>query len=266
MHPFLAGLSPTLLIAHRGGAGLAPENTMAAFEMAVDRFCADMLELDVHVTRDGEPVVAHDAAVDRCTDGQGAIADLTMAEVERLDAGYRFTSDGVTYPYRGLGLRIPRLSQVLGRFGVRLNIELKPTAPGPEALLAAEIRRAGAAGRTCVGSADDQTGVRLLRALPEACHFYPREALSAVYAAVQVGAAPADSPYLVLDIPLYLGGVRLLGEPLLRWARGAGRWINVWTVDDQAEMRRLVAEGVGGIMTDRPDRLREVLAEVVSAS
>src|SRR4051812_16548947 len=92
--PFFRRLSPTLLIAHRGGAGLAPENTQPAFEAALARYRADMLELDVHLTLDGELVVSHDATVERCTDGSGVIAGMRMAELERLDAGYRFTRDG----------------------------------------------------------------------------------------------------------------------------------------------------------------------------
>ena len=260
-HPFLAGLEPTLLIAHRGGAALAPENTLPAFDMAVERYRADMIELDVHVTRDGEIVVAHDPDLSRCTDGEGPIAEHTLSQLEGLDAGYRFSRDGVTHPYRGLGLRIPRLTEVLARFGVRMNIDVKPPVPGLEALLSAELRRAGVVDRVCVGSAVDETAVRLVRALPEACHFYPTEALTAAFRAVHAGSppAPADSPYLVLDMPLYQGDARLLSGPLLDWARATGRWINVWTVDETAEMHRLVDERVGGIMTDRPDRLRLVL-------
>lgn len=238
---------------------------MAAFRAAVEQYATDMIELDVHATRDGEIVVAHDETLERCTDGEGPIAERSFAEIERLDAGYRFTPDGVTFPFRGLGLRIPRLSEVLARFAVRLNVEIKPRTPGPEALLAEILRRAGAVERVCVGSADDEVAARMVAALPEACHFYPTRALTEVHHAIGSGVASGDSPFLVLDMPLVLGDVRLLDERLMAWARGAGRWINVWTIDDADEMRRLVAQGVGGIMTDRPDRLREVLGAVSSA-
>src|SRR5689334_5224836 len=111
MHPYLRGLRPTLHIAHRGGSALAPENTLAAFARAVDEFHTDVLELDVHATRDGELVVAHDPDVARCTDGEGAIAERTYAELAALDAGYRFTRDsGATFPFRGRNVRIPRLA------------------------------------------------------------------------------------------------------------------------------------------------------------
>ena len=114
-HPFLENIRPTLHISHRGGAALAPENTMEAFESAVSRHGTQMLELDVHVTRDGVVVVAHDETVDRCTEGTGAIASMGWEEVARLDAGHRFTVDGGrTFPYRGKDVRIPRLAIVGG--------------------------------------------------------------------------------------------------------------------------------------------------------
>jgi glycerophosphoryl diester phosphodiesterase len=261
VHPFLRGLWPTLHIAHRGGAALAPENTVAAFRRAVDEFATDMIELDVHVTRDGEVVVAHDDTLDRCTDGEGRLAERSFAELLALDAGYRFTADGRTYPYRGVGLRIPRLADVLAEFGGRLNVELKPTGPGLERPLAEILRRAGALDRACVGSADDETAERIVAALPDACHFYPKHALVETHRAVHAGELPPDPAYRILDMPLYMGESRLLSGRLMEWARAAGRWINVWTVDEAAEMRRLIGEGVGGIMTDRPDVLRAVLAQ-----
>ncbi|HZG41378.1 MAG TPA: glycerophosphodiester phosphodiesterase family protein, partial [Longimicrobium sp.] len=105
---FLRGLRPTLHISHRGGAALAPENTLDAFRLAVERYRTDMLELDVHLTRDGEWVVAHDDTLERCTDGTGPLAALTLAELRRLDAGFGFSPDeGRTFPFRGRGARIP---------------------------------------------------------------------------------------------------------------------------------------------------------------
>jgi glycerophosphoryl diester phosphodiesterase len=261
-HPFFTGLVPTLHISHRGGALLAPENTLAAFRLAVERYRTDMLELDVHLTKDGEVVVAHDSTLERCTDGAGPLAELTLAELRKLDAGYRFTPDGGrTYPFRGQGVRVPTLREVLQAFpGLRLNIEAKPDVPGVEQALREVLREEGALLRVCVGSEQDALGGRLVEAMPEVCHFYPRDALAAFILAVRTGeAVPEEQRYTVLDMPLYFGEVRLVDEVLLREAAARGRWINVWTVDDPEEMKRLAAEGVGGIMTDRPDLLREVL-------
>ena len=260
-HPFFDGLRPTLHIAHRGGSLVAPENTLVAFRRAVHEFATDMLEIDVHATHDGVIVVAHDDTVDRCTNGEGPIASKTWAELEQLDAGYRFTSLGSTEtPYRGLGVRVPTLASVLREFpGLRFNIELKGTAPGLEHLLAEVVRKAGVA-RVCVGSEDDGTGRRVVEAMPECCHFYPREALTKVVMALKMGMAADDSePFTVLDMPLEYGGVRLVDRELVDRAGAMGRWVNVWTIDDRDEMGRLIEAGVGGIMTDRPDLLREEL-------
>ena len=262
MHPCLAGLHPTLHIAHRGGAALAPENTMVAFRSAVAVHRTDMLELDVHATRDGEVVVAHDPRLERCTDGTGAIAERTWAELATLDAGWAFSPDaGVTHPFRGTGVRIPRLAEVLDAWPrLRLNVELKAAEAGAEERLAAVVRSAAAEHRVCIGSEHAELAERLVRALPEACHFFPGRALvgAVLHLRGQLAEAPAG-PFEVLDMPLWLGDDRLVDRALLDRAAARGWWVNVWTIDDAAEMEQLVADGVGGIMTDRPDVLRAVL-------
>jgi len=263
-HPFFRGLRPTLHISHRGGAALAPENTLAAFEAAVERWGTDMLELDLQRTRDGELVVCHDETVDRCTDGTGRVDEHDLAALRALDAGYRFSPDGgATFPFRGQGVRIPTFREVLRRWPkLRLNVELKVDAPGAAEALVALLREEGAVERVCIGSELDAVGLRLADLLPEGCHFYPRHLLTRAVTALRLGGEPpADERFLVLDMPLHYGGVRLVDAAFVEAARRFGRWVNVWTVDDEAEMRRLVRDGAGGIMTDRPDRLRRVLGE-----
>jgi len=264
-HAFLAGLLPTLHISHRGGAALAPENTLAAFEQAVSRYATQMLELDVHLTRDGELVVSHDPTVERCTDGAGAIAAMNVSELRKLDAGCRFSPDaGRTFPFRGRGIRIPTLVDVLRAFpSMRMNIDLKASTRGIEAVFAGVVRREGAAERICCGSELDESAARLATALPDCCLFYPRDALAAFVISVKSGQAPSlDERYTVLDMPLSFGEVRLVDEELVRVANETGRWINVWTIDDPVEMKTLIAQRVGGIMTDRPDLLRAALDSV----
>jgi glycerophosphoryl diester phosphodiesterase len=261
-HPFLEGLRPTLHIAHRGGALLAPENTLVAFRAALERWRTDMLELDVHASGDGELVVSHDPTLQRCTDGEGRIADHTLTELQRLDAGFQFSPDGGrTFPFRGQGVRLPTFREVLRAFpGIRLNVEVKAEAPGIEAAVASLLRAEGAVNRVCLGSELDPLGERLVDAAPEVCAFYPRDALTALVLAIKSGSEPPDDPrYQVLDMPLDYGEVRLVDAPFLEATTWLDRWVNVWTVDDVESMRALVAIGVGGIMTDRPDLLREVL-------
>ncbi len=243
---------------------LAPENTLAAFEIAIGKYNVDMLELDVHQTRDGVIVVAHDPTIDRCTNGSGAIADLTFAHLAEWDAGCRFSPDGgATFPFRSKGIRIPSLEQVFRAFPDALfNIEVKAQTRGIANRFAAVIRREKMAGRVCCGSESDELAAELARVLPECCHFYPRQALTDVVLAIREGRPPpVDERYLVIELPLEYQGVRLIDAQLLDTAERIGRWVNVWTVDDPGEMRQLIREGVGGIMTDRPDLLRQALRE-----
>src|SRR5215208_4358914 len=122
-----------LNLAHRGASALAPENTFEAFRLAVEDG-AGGLELDVHMTRDGHIVVIHDATVDRTTNGSGAVSEMTLDELRRLDAGYNFSPDGgPTRPYRGRGIRVPTFGEVLEEFPrVAVNIEIKLGSPGIE--------------------------------------------------------------------------------------------------------------------------------------
>lgn len=262
MHPYLEGLRPPLHIAHRGGAGLYPENTLHAFEQAVRVHGTDLLELDVHATKDGEVVVAHDPTLERCTDGAGAIADHTWAELQQLDAAWHFTPVGASgTPLRGRGIGLPRFIDVFRAFpGLRLNVELKDErALEPlAALLAKEDWRA----RLCLGSEFDALGARVAAAFPEACCFFPRDALAAFVLGAKGGEVVDDERYLVLDMPYRWEDVTLFDAELAKVAAAHGKWVNVWTVDEEADMRRAIADGVGGVMTDRPDLLRTVIDEL----
>jgi glycerophosphoryl diester phosphodiesterase len=268
LHPFLRGLVPTVHISHRGGAAIAPENTIAAFALAVREHHTQMLEIDLQLTSDGILVVSHDPTVDRCTDGSGEIASMTLAQLQQLDAGYRFSrDDNHTFPFRGRGVQLPSLSEALRAFpGMRWNIELKSSTTGIEQAFAEVVRQENASDRVCCGSEIGEVAARIWTALPEACHFYPGNALTAFILAVRSARTPPlDERFTVLDMPPEYLGVRLIDAALIEAARATGRWINVWTVDDETEMRRLVGEGVGGIMTDRPDLLRQVLDEAAVA-
>lgn len=252
-HPFFAGLEPTLHISHRGGSALAPENTLAAFRMAVEKHRTDILELDVHLTRDEHVVVAHDPTVDRCTDGHGAISQMSLSEVQALDAGAHFPQ------FRGE--RIPTFEQVLRAFPrTRINVELKAHTDALTARFVELVRREDAAGRICCGSEDEAHARKLVEALPQACHFFPRDPLAEWVMSVKGGEpAPRMDDYTHLAMPDEFQGMPLVDEALVRAARDAGKWLSVWTINDEASMRRLAALKVGGIMTDRPDLLRGVL-------
>ncbi|HET9155320.1 MAG TPA: glycerophosphodiester phosphodiesterase family protein, partial [Myxococcaceae bacterium] len=157
--------------------------------------------------------------------------------------------------------RIPTFREVLRAFpDSRLNVEVKAEAPGIESAVASLLRSEGATRRVCLGSELDPLAERLAAAAPEVCAFYPRDALTQLVLAIKSAEDPPDDPrFHVLDMPLDYGEVRLVDGPFLEATTRLGRWVNVWTIDDPETMRTLVALGVGGIMTDRPDLLREVL-------
>ncbi|TVP42349.1 MAG: glycerophosphodiester phosphodiesterase, partial [Gemmatimonadales bacterium] len=153
-HPYLAGAP--LLFAHRGGAGLAPENTLAAFRSAVESWGADIVETDVHLSRDGELVVIHDDTVDRTTDGAGAVADLTWAELRDLDAGFRFVDPEGRASFRGEGVRIPRFEEILDALPLtRFNVDAK--APAAARPLVELLHRRGEEHRVLVASEFEAT-------------------------------------------------------------------------------------------------------------
>lgn len=124
-------------IAHRGGAGLSPENTIYAFSRAVNTFGADVIEMDVWSSRDGHLVVFHDRIVDRTTNGSGKITSMPLSEIKRLDAAFNFTTDGgLTYPMRGRGITVPTLREVFEALpGVRMNIEIQQVWPPVEKMV-----------------------------------------------------------------------------------------------------------------------------------
>jgi glycerophosphoryl diester phosphodiesterase len=260
--PYLAHDEP-LFFAHRGGSKLAPENTVAAFEQGV-AFGADALELDIQTTREGELVVIHDTTLDRTTNGTGPVANLSLDEVRRLDAGYRFTPDGgKTYPFRGRGIEVPTLREVFERFPqVRANIDLKESTPAREERLWALIQELGAEERVLVASGElHESIVRFRRmsggrvatsaSVPEVRTFVLASA-----ARLTRGLRPA---YDALQVPPAYRGVRIVTRRNVAVAHRLGLQVHVWTIDTREEMEALLRLGVDGLMSDRPDVLAQVL-------
>jgi glycerophosphoryl diester phosphodiesterase len=247
---FDAQKCPVEVIAHRGGAALRPENTLAAFEHAA-ALGADVLEMDLRVTADGEIVVLHDATLDRTTDGSGRVDSMTLEAVRRLDAGYRFAGEG-GFPFRGQGIRVPTLEEVLERLpGMRMVLEMKQfTAPQAEKLCAL-VRRTGMAEKVLVASMPEAPLAAFRAACPEVAT--SMNASEARYFLVVTSAYTPAAP--ALQIPDRLGQTVLATPELAATARRRNLKLHVWTVNDERRMRELIEIGVDGIITDRPDRL-----------
>ena len=258
-HPFLGERTP-VAIAHRGGSEEAPENTLEAFGAAV-ALGYRYLETDAHVSRDGVVVAFHDPRLDGSTDRQGEIAKLTIAEIEAADAGWVFSPDGGrSFPYRGRGVRIPRLEELLLRWPqARVNID--PKHDGSVEPLVALIDRLGAWERVCVGSFSDRR-LRRVRALSrsQACTSMGPRAVAVARALSLAGRLPRQGAECI-QVPIRAGGIRIVSGQFLRAAHRAGVPVHVWTVNERSTMHDLLDLGVDGIMTDRPRVLRDVFIE-----
>lgn len=257
-HPYFAGRP--LLIAHRGGARLAPENTLAAFRQAVETWEADILETDVQPTKDGRLAVIHDETVDRTTDGSGPVRSMTSGELAQLDAGYHFVDPEGNHSWRGRGARIPMFGELLEAFPhVRINVDAK--VPGLGALLVDVIRRHGAEHRVLVAAEEEshRKGARGYSgpwgaSRPQIRRFYVAQRLGFLG---RFYTPRADA----LQVPDVWEGRQVVSPRFVREAHRRNIPVHPWTIDEVADMRRLLSWGVDGVQTDRPDRLARVLVE-----
>jgi glycerophosphoryl diester phosphodiesterase len=241
-----------LVFAHRGGSGLAPENTIVAFDNGL-ALGADGLELDVHLSRDGHVVVHHDRTLERTTDLRGAIADRTADELARADAGHCFRQNG-SFPFRGRAGGVPLLADVLTRYReVPIVIEMKVNTPQLAAAVVDVVRRADAVDRVCLGS----FGLRVLRA---ARHLEPAIATSAAREEVRWALyrcwcrwPVSRVAYSCYQVPEWSGRTHVVYPGFVAAAHRANLPVQVWTVDTEADAKRLLEWGVDALITDRPD-------------
>jgi glycerophosphoryl diester phosphodiesterase len=257
-HPYLQHPGP-VAIAHRGGAGDAPENTMPAFEQAV-ALGYRYLETDARVTRDGVVVAFHDDRLDRVSDTSGAIAELTIEELERADVGHAFSPDGGrTFPYRGRGVAVPRMEELLRAWpDIRVNIDPKCGAcVGPLVRL---IDALEAWDRVCVGAFSDRRIARVRRLSGRrACTSMGPAAVTVARAAASVGRIPRQGADCI-QVPLRWGRVRLATRQFVAAAHRAGLTVHVWTINDPETIEALLDLGVDGVMSDDLGALRDVFA------
>ncbi len=236
---------------------------MAAFAEGL-AWGADALELDIQTTREGELVVIHDLTVDRTTDGAGLVSALSLDELRRLDAGFRFTPDGgATFPFRERGVWIPTLRDIFERFPyTRVNIDLKQSTPARERRLWELIQAYEAIDRVLVASGDLHAPIVRFRRLSSGrvtTSASAAEIRSFVLAAAAGATRLLRPAYDALQVPEWHRGIRIVSSRCVAAAHRAGLDVHVWTVDAPSDMDRLLALGVDGLMTDRPDVLAGVL-------
>jgi glycerophosphoryl diester phosphodiesterase len=250
--------------AHRGGAKVVPEDTIEGFHEGF-ALGAGVVECDVHASAEGIVVVIHDALVDRTTDGTGPVAEKTVPELQSLDAAYRFTIDeGKTFPWRGKGVKIPTLKALHQAFpAAPFNIEIKGRRSGIEEAVFGQIEAAGATERTLVVSDNRGTISRFRKASRGKVATASSGFELVIYWILHLLHLGAlyDPPFQALQAPeKYKGVVPVVTRRFVREAHDRGLRVDVWTIDDEPAMRRLLSFGVDGIMTDRPDVLASVLS------
>jgi len=257
-----------LVIAHRGGRGLAPEGTIAAFDCAIS-LGADVFEFDTHLTKDGHLVVSHDDTVDRTTNGTGKVNEMTLEEIQHLDAGYSFTDEKDNYPFRNQGVYIPTVEEVFQKYpDMRHLIELKDTnAPEMYEEMIQElwrlIQKYQMEDNVMVGSFKHEINERFEEVSEGNIPIGAGEEEVRDFATKHVArlnglaASNVDS----LQLPTEGDGFDLTTKNIIRSAKARNISVYYWTINDKETMRELVDKKVDGIMTDYPDLLIEVLEE-----
>jgi glycerophosphoryl diester phosphodiesterase len=234
---------------------------MPAFERAAARG-VPYLEMDCHATADGEIVIFHDADVERTTNESGPLRERSWTEVQKLDAGYRFSPDaGRSFPFRGRGVQVPRLAEVLEAFPEhRINLEIKQSEPPIVDEVIAILRRARALDRLLLAAEQDaimdevrkrDAGTALGSSLGDVVTFFRALAEDRLDGLEPRGHA--------LQIPPEFMGEPLVTPESIAGIRRVGLVMHVWTINEPAEMRRLLDLGVDGLMSDFPGRLLEAV-------
>lgn len=244
------------VVAHRGDSHHYPENTLEAFTSAV-AMGIDVIETDVHLTRDNQVVIWHDPTLERNTDGAGRVEDHTLAELKAFDAGYTFTKDGgKTFPFRGAGVRLATLDEALEACpDQRFNIDLKSKNPAIVDAFDAIITSHGAQDRVLCASFHLRnlqlmrkrnprilTSVTTLEVLP----LLARQKLHMLPKRLAVGRT------LVFQVPVRQWGIQVITPQFIEAFHQRGAIIQVWTINDEQQMHDLFALGVDTIMTDDP--------------
>ncbi|MGE5310778.1 MAG: glycerophosphodiester phosphodiesterase [Nitrospirota bacterium] len=265
-HPFFGqSLVRPLVISHRGGAGLWPENTLYGFQRAA-AMGVDVLETDMHSTADGVLVLIHDPTVDRTTNGSGRVNHLTLSQLKALDAGYHWSEDGgSSFPFRGRGITVPTVDEVFSAFPeMRINIDIKQVRPSVAERFCRLILDFGMVERVMVASFNSSALREFRRLCPAVATSAGRSEVRLFYALSLLSPRAAFLPAgcYALQVPVSRKGLRVITKRFLVWARLRNLQVHAWTVNSGPQMEWLLRLGVDGIVTDYPDRLLALLGRL----
>lgn len=259
---FYMEILPTpLVIAHQGGDGIWPGNTIYAFQNAVE-MGVDVIETDIRQTKDGVLVVSHDEYVDNKSNGVGRIVDLSLAELQTLDAAYNWSpEEGSTFPFRGQGITYASLEEVFITFpDMRFNIDMKQSDPPIYAALCELIRKYNMQDKVIAASFSHETITAFRELCPEVTTSGDEtETRNFVFMNLAYLGRWYSPNFKVFQVPTKSSGITIMTPHFVRAAHERNLRVDVWTIDDPDEMKRLIDMGVDGIITDRPDLLMELV-------
>jgi glycerophosphoryl diester phosphodiesterase len=249
-----------LVIAHRGGAGVFPENTLYAFQNSW-KLGADVLETDVRETADGKLVLLHDKTVNRTTNGEGEVSQMTLEEVKKLDAADKFSKDnGQTFPFRNQKITIPTLEEVFSALpDAKFNIEIKQPSPTIDDSLCSLIREKKMTEKVVIASFSQEALDEFRSKCPEVATSASTSEMTKFLAYQKSGISESFSPQMsALQTAEKLGFLQIVTKDFVENAHKLNLQVHVWTINNPEDMRRLFELGVDGIMTNYPDKLLEV--------
>lgn len=248
----LLTLDRVVAIAHRGGSRLRPENTLVAFDHAMT-LGVDGLECDVRLSSDGEVVVIHDETLDRTTDAAGPVSARTADDLARVDAGCRFR-EREAWPIPGQHIGVPKLADVLGRYTrVPVIVEIKGDDVDVARRAVAIVRALRAEDRVILAGFSQAVLDEVRRVAPELPTSASRAEAQSVFTRSHFWLPAARTPARVFQVPFRVKGRELLGRRFVRTVRSRGVPVHAWVIDDPDDMSRLIAMGVTGLISDRPD-------------
>ena len=250
---------------HRGSAGTVPENTLESFRAAVAAG-VQYLEFDIHMTRDGDVVVAHDDHLNRMCGLDRRIQEMTYAEVAEADAGRMFTLDDSTFPFRDKGIRVPRLADVLAAFPkLRMIVEVKQVAPSVVAPALKLIDRAGMRRNVMVASEHQLPLDEIRKLAPEIPTNFSYAESGQFFQAMAARDSGYRAPGDAIQISHFYENWELVTPESVEFAHSVGVEMHVWTVNEEAEMHQLLDAGVDGLITDYPRRALDLVRGRASA-
>lgn len=249
------------IFGHRGNSKEYPENTLPSFQSAAE-IGVDVIETDVHLSKDGHFVIIHDDSVERTTNSKGSIRELTLSELKKLDAGFHFTPDGAHFPCRGQGITIPTLQEVLRAFpNQRFNVDLKDKNPAQAERYCTLLREEDAVERVLTASEYSSNLAAVRKILPEMAtsasmwevlgvFFLYRSSLLSLKKGITADA---------LQVPEFYGTTHIVTKNFVRAMHNIGVQVHVWTINREIDMKRLLELNVDAIMSDDPALLKRVM-------